>query len=286
MASLSAPIPGDRIDLPWPPPEREDFEGVDDPGLEPLVVLRHAPDGEILKARGITVTFSEPMVPLSSVEDAAKERHGVVMEPEVAGSWRWLDVRTLVFEPPSRLPMATRYTVTVPLGTEAMNGARLALPHTFHFSTPAPRLIRQIPSGKNPVSRQPLIFLAFDQEVEKDEVAARLRLREIRPLMVDRNIEFESLDPSRPTGDEALDEELAQRVEEAGPGRWAAFRSMVPLQMGVTGQLELLAGMPSREGPEKTHGSITWNFQTYQPLKVTGSDCGRHGDSPEACQPR
>jgi uncharacterized protein YfaS (alpha-2-macroglobulin family) len=60
---------------------------------------------------------------------------GIHMRPEIAGSWRWEDDRTLLFKPESDWPAGQAYTVhlSVELFRE---GVRLADPEV-HFTTPA-----------------------------------------------------------------------------------------------------------------------------------------------------
>ncbi|HEX2210544.1 MAG TPA: Ig-like domain-containing protein, partial [Longimicrobium sp.] len=65
----------------------------------------------------VTVTFSQPMVPLSWVGDLDARTVPVRISPRPEGRWRWIDVRTLVFTPRGRMPGATEYTVSVPAGT-------------------------------------------------------------------------------------------------------------------------------------------------------------------------
>ena len=50
------------------------------------------------------------------------------------------------FQPSGPMPWATRFTVTVPAGIEAVDGERLAEPYRFAFSTLEPSLITSDPS--------------------------------------------------------------------------------------------------------------------------------------------
>jgi hypothetical protein len=51
----------------------------------------------------VNITFNQPMVPLGTLEDLAKEEVPVKLEPDLAGTWRWLGTKTLTFEYDSEL---------------------------------------------------------------------------------------------------------------------------------------------------------------------------------------
>lgn len=135
----------------------------------PLVVERFAPEGEVPLAATVSVTFSEPMVPVGATEALPDEAVPVEISPRPAGSWRWMGTRTLVFQPAKRLPMATRFTVRIPAGTKAMSGKSLAEEVRWSFTTPAPTLVNVLPWGRG-VELEPLILLVFNQEITPGEM--------------------------------------------------------------------------------------------------------------------
>ncbi|MBE0687749.1 MAG: hypothetical protein IH585_17285, partial [Anaerolineaceae bacterium] len=106
---LPPPRPGETIDQPFPilPEESQPVE-VDE---GPLEVLRYSPEGEIPMAPFISITFSQPMVPLGTLEQLSQEAIPVQIVPAISGTWRWIGTKTLTFEFDSdeidRLPMAT-----------------------------------------------------------------------------------------------------------------------------------------------------------------------------------
>ena len=133
---LPPPRPGATIEEPFPPPPESIAPVVYEGSLE---VLRYSPEGEIPIAPFVNVTFNQPMVSLGTLEDLALEDVPVIVEPSLPGTWRWLGTKTLNFQYDSdlidRMPMATRYTVTIPAGTESAvggvnRGEPLQLPHT------------------------------------------------------------------------------------------------------------------------------------------------------------
>ena len=64
------------------------------------------------------------MIAVSSQEEAAKYVP-VKLSPEPTGKWRWIGTKTLLFEPAGHFPMATRYSITVPLGMAASGELQL-----------------------------------------------------------------------------------------------------------------------------------------------------------------
>src|SRR5262249_10004429 len=131
----------------------------------PLSVLRHAPDGEVPLAPNLSVTFSQPMVPLTSHAALSAMDLPLKLSPAPAGEWRWVGTRTLLFQPQTRFPMATRYEVTVPAATKSSLGNRLASAASWTFTTPPPRLLSYAPSS-GPQGLDPVIFVGFDQQVD------------------------------------------------------------------------------------------------------------------------
>ena len=142
------PRTGQQILVAFPPPGRPAAE---QPPAQPtaadsapLEVLRYAPDGEVAIAPHLSVTFSQPMVAVSSQSEAA-QNVPVQLSPEPPGHWRWIGTRTLIFEPEARFPMATRFRVEVPAGTRSAVGGTLGTAKSWEFSTPAPQLEAKYP---------------------------------------------------------------------------------------------------------------------------------------------
>src|SRR6185369_16807393 len=123
---------------------------------DPLDVLRYSPEGDVPLAPQLSITFSRPMVSLSSQEEAAANVP-VELSPQPPGKWRWLGTRTLVFEPTGRFPMATQYSVTVPAGTKSTGGRTLANPKTWTFTTPPPTIVQSYPGKEHTQARDTLM---------------------------------------------------------------------------------------------------------------------------------
>lgn len=234
-----------------------------------LKVLRHQPDGEVPIAADFSITFSQPMVAVTSRGELAASEVPVKLSPQPPGQWVWVGTKTLVFRPTGRLPMATEYTVTVPPGTKSASGARLAgeVPN-IKFATPPPKLVTAYPR-ETTTTRAPAIFLSFDQRVDPAAVLPSITVKAARGQAV----------PLRAlTQAEAVkDPELRALVESAEPGRWVVVRPTEALPADSPITVELAAGLASAEGPRKTTTAESFTFQTFGPLKLNKAECGWEG---------
>ncbi len=269
---------------PQPPPRTGASVQVDFPGAAtsapeaapgPLSVLRRAPEGEVPMAPHLSVTFSEPMVALTTQDEAARI-HPVKLEPEVPGQWRWLGTKTLIFEPAVRFPMATAFTVDIAAGTLSVTGSPLKDAVHWTFGTPAPSLVASgpgspsYPAESQPV--QPTLWMAFDQRMDPAAVLPSLSI---------------AAGSAHPALRLATADEIA-KIPELKGGAYAVDRvvAVVPttaLPLDTSATFTLAAGAPSAEGPRTTTKAISWRLRTYGPLRVTESRCGwntcRPGDT-------
>jgi hypothetical protein len=238
----------------------------------PLEVLRFAPEGEIALAPAFSITFSQPMVAVSSQEDAAASVP-VKMTPQPEGAWRWLGAQTLTFQPRvegGRLPMATAYTVTVPAGTKSALGNALAETKTFKFATPPPTLKNFQPQGTTQ-PRDALMFLEFDQNINAARVLEHLRLQTAPAGTRLRLATQEEID---------ADPLVVYYSKQAQAGRWLAFRAVgangatkdaLPADTSI--KIVIPPGTPSAEGPRTTVKEQSAAFRTYGALRVINAAC-------------
>jgi uncharacterized protein YfaS (alpha-2-macroglobulin family) len=260
--SLPAPRAGKTVTEAFPPPVAPPVANVPPPG--PLTVERHRPEGPVDLAPFMTMTFSQPMVPITSVDDLAKNKPPVNLVPEPPGKWSWLGTRTLTFHPDKRFPMATEYAVDVPAGTRAMNGQALSAPVHWTFSTPAVTLKEHWPTGSSE-PLEPLVYLAFNQLIDPSQTLKSVELSAGRgPIAV-----------RMATTDEVEANEAVRRLVQASEkDRWIAFRPAAPLPTATSFTVRLKAGAPSAEGPRRTTEDQSFSFRTYGPMRVVESHCG------------
>jgi alpha-2-macroglobulin len=270
---IPPPRPGETINEPFPP--IDDLVRPSTVESGPLEVLRYSPEGEIGIAPLISVTFNQPMVALTTLEQLAAADVPVRIEPQLPGTWRWLGTKTLTFEYESdlidRLPKATEYTVTIPSGTKSITGNVLQETVSWSFSTPPPKIVTQWPFDV-PQPRDPVLFIAFDQRINPDTVLETIRVesgsRSFR-LRLATEAEIQA------------DKRIGRFIENTLEGRWLAFKATQLLP--VDSQVSVTVGpkTPSVEGPLVTQESQVYSFYTFAPLKVVEHGCWWY----DSCRP-
>jgi len=267
--SLPPPRTGKKVTDAFPPPTPPDV--APRPGKAgPLEVLRAQPQGDVPLAPLVSITFSQPMVEVTSLDELARKPVPATISPEPPGKWRWVGTRTVVFEAGERFPMATTFTVTVPAGTKSASGAALARAYTFGFQTPPPVLQSYSPSY-GPIDLDPVLFLAFDQKIDP---AAVLKTLSISAGSTKVSAHLASSDKL------AADEIASQYARSAQPGRWMALELDAPLPRKSSVTITVGPGTPSLEGPRLTVAPQGFKFFTYAPLEVTETRCGWDGCHP------
>jgi uncharacterized protein YfaS (alpha-2-macroglobulin family) len=256
--SKPPPLSGSDVLTPFPPPPAGPPPAMT---VGPLHVTRHMPDGEVPMAPQLTVSFDQPMVAITSQEEAAKTVP-VTLDPQPAGRWRWLGTQTLLFDPDPRFPMATVYTVTIPAGTTSATGGKLATEEKFTFSTPAPVLQSTYPYD-GPTKTQPVVLLTFDQAVDPAAIAAKVLLNAQKAY------------PTRLATDTEIAEDptVKAMVAAAQPGRTVALIPAEPLPRATSFSVVVPKGSPSAEGPRTTTSDQYGGFYTYAPLAIEEHRC-------------
>ena len=264
------PRPGETIEEDFPPPEGAAGPVQVEPG--PLEVLRYSPEGEIPIAPFVNVTFNQPMVPLTTLEDLAEEDVPVQIEPDLEGTWRWLGTKTLNFQYDSelidRMPMATGYTVTIPAGIESATGGVLEETIQFTFSTPTVTLTRHYPSH-DPQPLDPVFFAAFDQRIDQQAVLDTIIVTaDGEPVAVKLATEEEI----------EKDTVVSSMVAYTQEGRWLAFKALQSLPKDTNISVSIGPGTPSAEGPLLTQSQQHFGFRTYAPLRIVDHGCSWYED--------
>lgn len=266
--SMPAPKTGKQIPVKFPSDDQRGTPKIDlGTALE---VVRFSPEGEVKLAPDLNVTFSQPMVAVTSQEQAA-QYEPVELTPRVEGRWRWLGTKTLMFDTDKRFPMATKFTARVPAGTKSANGQRLAKDAIWTFTTPPPKVEQMIPQNQI-VRRDALIFVSFDQAINPEAV-----LRTISVTAEGRRIPIRLATQAEVDGDGSIN----YYAKQAQPGRWLAFRAVsadgstanaMPGASPIVVTVE--KGTPSAEGPLLTQTSQKFQFTTYGPFKYSRAYCG------------
>lgn len=272
--SLPPPRAGKTIADSFPPPEN--LDAPDKPSTGALEVVRFSPEGDVPLVPQLSVTFSQPMVAVTSHQDTIAAGVPVKLTPQPQGRWRWVGAKTLLFETAGHFPMATEYTAEIPAGTKSATGATLAAPRSWKFVTPPPQVKSSYPNDV-PTVRDPLMFVEFDQRVIPSAVIDTIRVRS-------GNREWKT---RLATGEEvAADDTVSELAARAVKERWLAFRVVdhapatqrAPLPGGSAVDVIIGPGTPSLEGPRTTAAPQSFAFRTYGALRVTERECGYRGD--------
>ena len=234
----------------------------------PLEVVRQSPEGDVPIAPNLSVTFSQPMVAVTSQEEAA-ESVPVKLLPQPPGKWHWIGTRTLLFEPDVRFPMATQYSVTVPAGTKSANGGVLGQAKSWTFTTPPPTVKNFYPAKAGVQRRDVLIFAEFDQRIDPKAVLGNLKVIARTAQVATRLGTKDEIE---------ADENVKDLVKNAEKDRWLAFRAIDAngsttnaLPAGANVNVTILAGTPSAEGGRTTKEPQNFPFTTFSPLRLVPS---------------
>ncbi|HET8591620.1 MAG TPA: alpha-2-macroglobulin family protein [Nakamurella sp.] len=260
------PGPGDSQNPPTTPPPTP---------TGPLHVLRMQPQGDVAVAPFVSITFDQPMVPVSTVGQQSAAAVPARISPAVPGHWDWIGTSTLRFTAEStevdRLPMATRFTVTVPAGTTSQTGGRLAATATATFSTPPPAVQSFTPGPDSPVGLHPVAVAVFDQRVDTASVLQHLTVTAGGTPWPVRAA----------TPKEIAADRLAAAAMSAAPdGRAVAFRPERDFPAATDIVVTVGSGTPSAEGPLRSPQDNQHRFSTYPPMQLQGGGCGASD-----CQP-
>ncbi|MBK8812589.1 MAG: Ig-like domain-containing protein [Acidobacteria bacterium] len=230
---------------------------------EKLGVLRTAPNGTVPFAAELSVTFSRPMIAVGS-QEVASQVVPVRLSPEIAGRWRWLGTRTIVFVPETRFPMATRYTATVPAGTVSAAGEPLEKEVSWTFSTAPPEITDFQPTGAR-VRPGALVYARFNQRIEPASVLAKTTA----------TADGRKIGLRLATSDEiAADKNLSERIANQLPDRFVVFRAVEPFPRDSLVTVTFDAETPSAEGPLTASSPFSRSFETYGSFKLAKSFCG------------
>ena len=272
--SLPPPRTGKTISESFPPSEK--LAAPDRVETGPLEVVRYSPEGDVPLAPQISVTFSQPMVAVTSHPDTVAGSLPVKITPQPSGRWRWVGTKTLLFETDGHLPMATAYTAEIPAGPKSATGAALEAAKVWKFTTPPPVVKSSYPND-GPTVRDPLMFIEFDQKIDPAAVAEKISVSSSQ-----RNWRVRVATKDEIESDQTVSELAGGAIKD----RWLAFRVADsdgsklrdPLPSDSSIKVTIGTGTPSAEGPRTTTAPQSFAFRTYGALRVVKHQCGWRGE--------
>ena len=282
LREKSLPPPRAGVTVLQPFPAASEMSRPAETAAGPLEVVRFSPEGDVPIAPNLSVTFSQPMVAVTSQEEAA-ENVPVKLSPQPPpGKWHWIGTRTLLFEPDVRFPMATQYSVTVPGGTKSTNGGALAQTKSWAFTTPPPKVENFYPTRATTQRRDALMFAEFDQRVDPHAVLKHVKIEAGNQQFNLRLATSEEVQQN---------EDLRDLVKRAQKDRWLAFRAIDAngrtenaLPAGANINVSFMAGTPSAEGPRTTQQTQAFPFMTFGAMRLVAAGCGY--DLKQQCTPQ
>ncbi|MDO8391342.1 MAG: alpha-2-macroglobulin family protein [Actinomycetota bacterium] len=244
----------------------------------PLHVLRHQPDGDVPIAPYLSITFDQPMVPVTTVGQLDALDVPATLTPAVEGRWQWIGTRTLRFDAANasvdRLAMATTFTVEVPKGTKSASGGTLAETVSFTFTTP-PATVQSFGPQSDTLSLTQVFVAVFDQRIDTAAVLNTVHLRADGKEVDVRLATAEEID---------ADDNTRMQSEGAEEGRWLAFRPVDPLPADAALSIAIGPDTPSAEGPATTTEAQTFSGRTYAPLRIQSASCAYGDECPPGTQ--
>ncbi|MCB0154273.1 MAG: Ig-like domain-containing protein, partial [Anaerolineae bacterium] len=234
---------------PPPPPPRVEYTPVPLDTLSPIIVQRFPRRGETLAPNGTIELIFDRGMNESATESAFTLLAAAEPPATVAGAFAWQDEgRTLVFTPAESLAQAATYDVVLTQAAQAADGAPLAEPFTFRFSTPG--------------------YLEVSQVIPADgtdnvETGATITVMFNRPVV--------------PLTSLAEAENFPQPVEFepalSGAGEWLntsiyVFTPTEPIPGGTTVTAQVKSGLTDAAGQTLLPADFTWRFTTQPPEVV------------------
>ncbi|MFN0253265.1 MAG: DUF6049 family protein [Kofleriaceae bacterium] len=266
--SLPAPRTGNVIKASFPAPPSSLLPPKSNDAGKDLTVLRYMPEGEVPLAPELSVTFSQPMVAVTSQDDAAATTP-VKLVPQPKGRWRWIGTRTILFDPEVRFPQATTYRVEVGKGTKSTAGGVLKETKSFTFTTPPPGMVGSYPHNHEPQHLDVPMFVAFDQKIDQLAVVDKIHV-----TANGSSVPIRLLRPEDIAKDKTLDALVKSTIANEQDGRWLAFRATRPFPKDAQIDVKIGVGTPSAEGPNRTEKEQSFSFRTYPPLAIERAECG------------
>ena len=263
LERLHPPQTGGEVALTFPP-SRQSSIPVPETDDQPLKILRYSPSEDVGVAPNISITFSKPMVPLTSHTTLAAQNVPALVTPELSGEWYWMGTQTLFFQPTVRLAGSTRYTVEVPAGTAAADGTTTTETRAWEFETSRLQLTSAWPGTWGSLDLRPEFVLRFNQDIDRNDVFQFLSVRA-------NNEEFpiELIDP---TDDDASP--YIRSLMTESPLRAIAFRVKADLPVDTKITVAVEKGTQSAEGPLPTLKRQHRSYRTYGKLRVKSTNCG------------
>ncbi len=148
-------------------------------GFIEIAEVQPIPDSkEVDPDTSISIIFSRPVVPLTSIEQQSELPVPLTLDPPVAGKGEWLNTTIYRFYPEQGLAPATVYTARITAGLQDTQGAVLEEPYEWTFSTVGPAPVAWSPGDyAQYVGSTEVISITFNQPMDRASVESGFALR-------------------------------------------------------------------------------------------------------------
>lgn len=273
--SLKPPRTGKIIPMKFPADQTQKALNLPKTTTQLLEIERFSPTGNVSIVTDLSITFSQPMIAVSSQSEAS-ENIPVNLSPSVKGKWRWLGTQTLIFDAETRFPMATKFTATIPKNTKSAIGGILTKGFNRTFSTPPPKVEIFAPKTEYEgiFPAYAIMVAKFSQEIDEKAI-----LPKISVTANGKRLPIQLI-----TGEVDGSYTVVQQLGQIKPKHWLAFRTIDLLPLDAEIKVVFEKGLPSGEGVATSEAAQSFSFKTLAPLKFVKSFCGYNQNS-NVCEP-
>jgi uncharacterized protein YfaS (alpha-2-macroglobulin family) len=203
-----------------------------------------SPTGEVDGQVRIVLAFSRPMVGPGGIGTVVASPPLTVV-PDLAREAKWQDDKTLVVVATASLPVSTKYVVTVPGSTKALDGSVLGTPTTFEFFTERLNGTVEVVGSAQRATKDQLVKLDFNQEVAFDQIAESCAF----------------------SGGKATQKVKLGPDAKSGPAKSFAIVPAGDLALDTDWTITCKPGLEGAVGNLGTEKAIEEKFHTYGPLR-------------------
>jgi uncharacterized protein YfaS (alpha-2-macroglobulin family) len=150
--------------------------------LEIQVAVKESPQVVLTAPRGrnvdpssiIHIIFSQQMISEEALKSKDSEKKYFHISPEVEGEWEWVGLRSIQFSATSKLPLSTRFQVSIDESIASVHGIPLKEKKMWTFTTEG-ILLGSLAADRTVTSSKPL-ELGFTQPVLLKSVKDNIRI--------------------------------------------------------------------------------------------------------------
>lgn len=130
----------------------------------------------------VTIVFSRPVVPITSLGDSVGLPNPITIYPSIEGQGEWLNTSIYTFKPDVGLAGGTTYTVTVNAGLKTATDAVLGEDYRFQFATGKPTFSNAFVVNTPRVRRTDGENSALQRELRRNELGSSFDIP-LRPII-------------------------------------------------------------------------------------------------------